>query len=214
MTTATNYTTNKFLVDNLLRAQTTTIPTTLYWGLFVANAGYWVASTAYTTTQYILPQTPNGHIYKCTTAGTTSTNPATVAAQTTAGGTVTDGTAVFTEQTLAILAGTLPTEATYTGYARVSLAAALANWNSTQGNTSASTATGLTLSTSNVAAVTFGAPTSTQTGVVAGMFLNDSSTSGGSNNYLFWSMLTNPKTVNNGDAAPNFPAAAFTITWS
>ena len=127
MASMTNYTVNKFLVDTLFRGQTSpVIPANLYYGLFVANAGYALVSTAYTTTQFVLPATPNGHIYKCTTAGTSGSSAPTW--PTTAGGTVTDGTVVWTEQTTAMLAGTF-TEATYTGYARVVQASSLANWN-------------------------------------------------------------------------------------
>jgi hypothetical protein len=209
MASMTNYTVNKFLVDTIFRGQTSpVIPTTLYYGLFVANAGYALVSTAYTTTQFVLPATPNGHIYKCTTAGTSGGTAPTW--PTTPGSTVADGTVVWTEQTTAMLAGTF-TEATYTGYARVSQASSLANWAGTQsaGSTAASSGTSGVTSNNNV--ITFGAPTSAQTGVVAGVILADASTAG---DIIAWSMLTNPKTINNGDAAPNFPAAAFTFTWS
>ncbi len=217
MTAATNYTTNKFLVDTLLRGQTSpTIPTTLYFGLFVADQGYAQVSHAYTSGQYVIPVGGNGHIYKCTTSGTSGGTAPTW--PTTAGGTVTDGTAVWTEQTLAILAGTNPPEASYTGYTREAYVSSETDWAGTQsaGSTTASSGSSVTLAsvgltTSNNVAVTFPAPTGTQTGVVAGMILADASTAG---NTLFWSMLTNPKTINNGDAAPNFPIAAFTLTWS
>lgn len=208
MTTATNYTVNTFLVDRLLRGQSTTIPTTLYVGLAVAANGYAAVSTAYSVGATVIPATPNGRIYKCTTAGTSSSTAPTW--PTTAGGTVTDGTVVWTEQTTAMLAGTF-TEASYTGYARVSLTSSLANWAGTQGAGTTVASTGTSGATSNNAAITFGAPTSTQAGVVAAMFLADASTSG---NILFWGVLTNPQSISSGATAPYFPAASLSITWS
>jgi hypothetical protein len=224
MTAATNYTTNKFLVDNILRGQSNTPPTSLYFGLFVADQGYWVASHAYTSGQFVLPATPNGHIYKCTTSGTSGTNAAIFNTVTTPGQTVTDGTAVWTEETLVLVAGTYstyPPECTYTSYARELVTSSLADWSGTQsqGSTTASTGSSTTLNsvalnTFNNNAVAFPAPTGNQTGVVAGMFIIDNATAGTSGNILFWSMLTNPKTINNGDAAPNFPQFAFELSWS
>jgi hypothetical protein len=208
MASATNYTVNTFLIDKMFRGGSTAIPTTMYFALFVASKGYWTATTAYSVGDTVLPATPNGHIYKCTTAGTSgSSAPGTW--NTGAGSTTTDGTVVWTEMTTLILAGSLPQEASYTGYARVSVASSTSNWNATQGGTG--TSNGTTGQTSNIGTVTFGAPTGNQPGVVAGMFLADASSAG---DVLYWAMLTNPKTINNGDAAPNFPAGAFTFTYS
>lgn len=213
MSSATNYTVNKFLVDNIFRNQGNTVPTTLYYALFVASNGYAAVSTAYTTGQTVIPVgfTP-ARVYKCTTAGTSAGTAPTW--PTTAGGTVTDGSVVWTEQTLAMLNGTF-TEASYTSYAREAITSSLANWAGTQsaGSTTASTGTALTGVTSNNTAITFPAPTGTQAGLVVGMYLADALTVG-TGNILVWSVLTNPKTINSGDAAPNFPIAAFTYTWS
>lgn len=58
----------------------------------------WVASTAYTTTgpiSFVVPVTANGYYYKCTTAGTTVASPEPTW-PTTIGGTVTDGSVVWT----------------------------------------------------------------------------------------------------------------------
>lgn len=52
-----------------------------------------------------------------------------------------------------------------------------------------------------------GAP-SANWGVIAGWTSNDAATAG---NAWDWSVLATPKTVNNGDAAPSFPASAMSI---
>lgn len=99
------------------------------------------------------------------------------------------------------------TEVTGGSYARVAVTSALANWAGTQsaGSTTASSGTGGT--TSNNGAITFPAPTANW-GVITHFGLYDASTSG---NLLIWGALTASKTVNNGDAAPSFPAAALTF---
>ena len=56
-------------------------------------------------------------------------------------------------------------------------------------------------------AIAFGAP-SANWGVIAGWTSNDAATAG---NAWDWSVLATPKTVNNGDAAPSFPASAMSI---
>lgn len=99
------------------------------------------------------------------------------------------------------------TEVSGGSYARVAVTSSLANWAGTQGNgtTVASSGTGGTMS--NNAAITFQAPTANWGSIVA-MGVFDAATAG---NLLFFSALTNAKTVNNGDAAPSFPAAALTF---
>lgn len=102
---------------------------------------------------------------------------------------------------------TAGTEVSGGSYARVTVAASLANWAGTQsaGSTTASTGTGGTTSNNN--AVTFPAPTANWgTIVAAGLF---DSTSGGT--LLAYGALTTNKTVNNGDAAPSFAAGALTF---
>lgn len=99
------------------------------------------------------------------------------------------------------------TEVSGGSYARVSVASSLANWAGTQsaGSTSASSGTGGT--TSNNGTITFPAPTANW-GTVTHFAVYDASTAG---NLLFWAALTTSKTVNNGDAAPSFAAAALTF---
>lgn len=100
------------------------------------------------------------------------------------------------------------TEATGGSYARVSVGKTLLTWAGTQavGSTTASTGTGG--QTSNNGAITFPSPTGNW-GVITHWGLYDASSSG---TLICWGPLTVPKTVNNGDAAPSFAAAALTIT--
>jgi len=102
---------------------------------------------------------------------------------------------------------TAGTEVTGGSYARVSVTSALANWAGTQsaGSTTASSGTGGT--TSNNGTITFPAPTANW-GVVTSLGVYDAITTG---NLLFYTILTTNKTINNGDAAPSFAAAALTF---
>lgn len=99
------------------------------------------------------------------------------------------------------------TEVSGGSYARVAVVSSLANWAGTQsaGSTSASSGTGGT--TSNNGNVTFPAPTGNW-GVVTHFGIYDASSGG---NLLFWGALTVSKTVNNGDSAPSFAAAALSV---
>lgn len=99
------------------------------------------------------------------------------------------------------------TEVTGGSYARVAVTASLANWAGTQsaGSTTASSGTGGTTSNNN--AITFPAPTANW-GTITGFGIFDASSAG---NLLFWGSLSTSKTVNNGDAAPAFSAAALSI---
>lgn len=99
------------------------------------------------------------------------------------------------------------TEVSGGSYARVSITSSLANWAGTQssGSTVASSGTGGTTSNNN--AITFPSPTANW-GTVVEVCVFDASTSG---NLLFRTALTVSKTVNNGDAAPSFAAAALTF---
>lgn len=91
-------------------------------------------------------------------------------------------------------------------YARVGVAASLANFAGTQSAGSTTVSTGNTGTTSNNAAITFPAPTANW-GSVTGLALYDAASAG---NMLFYTALTVAKTVNNGDAAPSFAIGAFT----
>ncbi len=99
------------------------------------------------------------------------------------------------------------TEVSGGSYARVGVTASLANFAGTQsaGSTTASSGTGGT--TSNNGAITFPAPTANW-GVVTHWAIYDAASAG---NLLFHAALTTSKTINNGDAAPSFAAAALSV---
>jgi hypothetical protein len=99
------------------------------------------------------------------------------------------------------------TEVTGGSYARVTVASSLANWAGTQAAASTTASTGTTGTTSNNGAITFPAP-SANWGTVTGFGIFDAVSAG---NLLIWGALTANKTVNNGDAAPSFAAAALSI---
>lgn len=99
------------------------------------------------------------------------------------------------------------TEVTGGSYARVSVTSSLANFAGTQAAASSVASSGTSGTTSNNASITFPAPTAAW-GVVTSFGIYDASTAG---NLLFYGTLTTSKTINSGDAAPSFAAAAFTL---
>jgi hypothetical protein len=189
-------------------------PSSIYVALLTCTKGSRANSTAYALNDTIA-LTANDtkiHYYKCTTAGTTA------AAQSTlypgaANEAITDGTAVFTEQNSGLDSnGAILVEASGTGYARVALAAALANWAGTQSSASTTVSTGTGGQTSNNSTITFGTPTASwqpAAGVIWGFAIFDQATSG---NLLDWGPLTTVQTVLNGQAAPSIATSALTLT--
>ena len=99
------------------------------------------------------------------------------------------------------------TEVSGGAYARVQVGPSLATWNGTHGNTTG-VSSGTGGQTSNAATITFPTPTANW-GVITHFGIFDASSAG---NLLFHGALTASKTVNNGDPAPVFNAAALTIT--
>lgn len=99
------------------------------------------------------------------------------------------------------------TEVTGGSYARVSNNPLNANWNATQGGTTGDS-TGTGGLTSNAGILTFPTP-SANWGVVSHFAILDATTAG---NFIIYGALTNAKTINNGDPAPTFAAAALTVT--
>lgn len=99
------------------------------------------------------------------------------------------------------------TEVSGGSYARVAVTSSLANWAGTQSSGSTVASSGTSGTTSNNNAITFPAPTGNW-GSIVEVCVFDASSGG---NVLFRTALTAPKTVNNGDAAPSFAAAALTF---
>jgi hypothetical protein len=206
----TSYLGNK-LVDQLFRATAFTFPTTAFsQGLLTSTKGPRANSTVYALNDTISLTANDGktHLYKCTTAGTSA------AAQSTlypgaSGEAITDGTAVFTEQIVAMRAGTV-VEASYAGYARSNTAASTTNFAGTQGagTTAASSGTGVP-TTSNNGTMTFGAAATSGPSYVWAVAFFDATSAG---NMLAIEPLTTVKTINNGDPAPTFAAAALTAS--
>jgi hypothetical protein len=193
----------------------------LYAALFVISNGLRANTTAYVVGN-VFSLTANGaaggdtkqHLYRCTTSGTTA------GSQTGYGGipgeVVTDGTAVFTEMSAVLQAGSgFPSgfsEVSGGSYARVNLAPTLANWAGTQSTGSTTPSTGTNGTSSNNAPITFPAPTAawaTGLAAVGAIGLYSLLAAG---NPLIIAPLTVPKTVNNGDAAPSFAIAALSFT--
>lgn len=206
MASKSTYLKNK-LIDFLMRGQSFTPPATQYFALFRATAGKSPRSTAVTVGQTTVPSTSNGRMYRCSTAGTTGSSEPTW--PTTSGGTVTDGTAVWTEMSADIknfTSNLSAVEVTGAGYSRKSVAMTMSNFSGTQGAGTTVASSGTSGATSNNTAITFGAP-SADWGDVALMYSMDSLTGG---NPLIFSVLTDIKTVLNSNAAPSFPAASFT----
>jgi len=203
MAAFTSYLQNK-TIDALFRGQSLGAPSTWYLGLLVIQ-GIWQANTVYTSGQFVVPPTGNGRVYKCTTGGTSGSGQPTW--PTTNGGTVNDGTVVWTEQTTNFLAGTLPPEVSGGSYGRVSQVANLGNFAGTQGAGSTTASSGNSGQTSNNNVLPWPVP-SANWGTVGILVWYDAPTGG---NIWAFEVLTNPQTVNNGNAAPTSAIAAVVL---
>ena len=109
--------------------------------------------------------------------------------------------------TVAPTDSTAGTEVTGGSYARVSVTSALANWAGTQSAGSTTASTGTSGTTSNNASITFPAP-SANWGVVVAAGIFDAVSAG---TLLLYGAVTPNKTINNGDPAPSYAAAALTF---
>jgi hypothetical protein len=164
----------KALLGAAFGGTTYTPPTDYYVGLIIAAT--WAASTAYTAGQYVVPTTfssitgPVGKVFKCTTAGTSGSSAPTW--PTTAGGTVTDGTVVWTEVSALFAAGTFTgaePSTSGTGYARVHVANTTTNFPTPTGGDPATTA--------NSPAIVFPSTTASW-GQIVGVVFYDASSGG------------------------------------
>lgn len=102
---------------------------------------------------------------------------------------------------------TAGTEVSGGSYARVAVTCSLANWAGTQSAGSTTASSGTNGTTSNNSAITFPAPTASW-GVVTSIGIYDAASAG---NLLMYGTLNTSKTINNGDAAPSFIAAALSL---
>lgn len=205
----TSYAGNK-LVDAYRRGQAITFPaSTQSFGLLTTTNGPRANSTAYALNNTVSVTANDGktHLYKCTTAGTTAASQASLYPGSISEA-ITDGTAVFTEQYAALKAGIggAVVEASYSGYARATLAASLANFSGTQGagTTVASSGTGA-ITSSNNSALTFGSTAASGPTYVWAVGTFDAATAGN-----LWDIdpMASPQTVNNGSPAPTSAISA------
>jgi hypothetical protein len=202
MGSLTDFAQNKFM-DARWRGQALGAPATNYYGLITASKGERANSTAYALNDTAVVKIGTKYsFYKCTTAGTSAAAlPGTYLAA--LGEVVTDGTAVFTEQSAALDAGTYAEVAAAGGYARVAVTASLANYAGTQSAGSTVASTGISGTTSNNAVITWPAPTGQwhpAGGMIVGYVEFDAATAG---NPWSWTLLDALKNVNSGDPAPS-----------
>jgi hypothetical protein len=206
MAAFTNFASNKVL-DALNRAQALGAPATYYYAMVVANKGMWAAGTVYSIGDYVVTGSPtNNRLYQATVGGTSGATAPTW--PTTEGGTVVDNTVTWQEQTLAMNAGTIP-EATYAGYARVAVTSGLTEFSGTQGAGTTTVSTGSSGQISNNAVITFGAPTSSQVGLVVGLARYDALTGGNAWDY---DISTTPVPIINGSTSPVIAIGSWTFT--
>ena len=171
------------------------LPGTRYFALGKVNKGVFVAGATYAVGDYVIASTWNQRLYKCTTGGVSGAEPTWPV---TAGGTVTSGAAIFTEQTTALLSGVFA-EADYTGYARATLAA----------NATIFAEDGAGIG-SNLTPIVFGvSPGTAQTLAVV---VEMSAAAGGA--ALSVDIMTNPQVANVGAAAVATPAGSFAFAFT
>ena len=204
----TDFAQNK-ITDAIWRGQALAAPVTQYFALLTCTKGARANSTAYALNDTIAVLANDGiqHLYKAA-AGTTAAAQGTLYPGV-VGEIITDGTAVLTEQSVALDAGTAMVEPSGGGYARVAVTSALTAFAGTQAAASVLASTGTTGTTSNNAAITFPAPSAQWVpagGAIWGMAVFDAAAAG---NPWQWGPLVNLKTsINTGDPAPSWAAAA------
>lgn len=202
--------TEKALLGLELGDTSPSIPGTHYCGLISAASR--ANTTAYSSGNYIInPTFPFSattavwSIFKCTTGGTTAGSaPSGYASLGSAGGTITDGTAVFTEVSSLFAAGTTTAAEPSTGaYGRVSITNNTTNWPTPTGGDPATV--------SNGTAITF--PTTTASwGQLVAFGLWDASTPG-TGNLRTWGLLSAASAVAQSvGVTPSFSSTNLSVT--
>jgi len=210
-----DYLRNK-LHDLVKRGQAFSAPATVYFTLLKCTKGLRTNSTAYSVNDTIAVLGNNGkyQLYKCTTAGTTAASQSTLYPGA-ADEVITDGTAVMTEQSTALQAGTAISEPSGGSYARVAMTANLTNWSGTQGAGTTTASSGTTGTSSNNVAITFTpAPTADWTSGterVWGWATFDAASAG--NLLEVGSLNIVPQAILNGQAAPSFAIGQLTTQY-
>lgn len=205
MSGLTDYAQNK-VKDALYRGQPLGAPATLHFGLITASKGERANSTVYALNDTAVVKIGSKYsFYKCTTAGSSAaTLPGGYLAA--VGEAITDGTAVFTEQTAALDAGTAMVEVSGGAYARVAVAASLVNFSGTQATGSTVASSGSGGVTSNNGLIAFPTPTAQwhpAGGAVVGVVVYDAAVGG---NPWNWGLLGAVQFITSGQQPPNIPA--------
>lgn len=207
-----DYVQNK-VTDLLYRGQAFSAPATIYFALLKCTHGARGNSTAYALNNTIAVLANDGkfHLYKCTTGGTTAGAQSTLYPGA-ANEAITDGTAVFTEQTAGLDAGTAQSEPAAGGYARVAVTANLTNWSGTQGAGTTAASSGTGGASSNNGTIAFPTVTGDYQGAaerIWGWATYDASSGG---NLLDWGPLSTLQQVLDGQAPPSFAAGSLVKT--
>jgi hypothetical protein len=209
MSALTNYGENK-IIDALKRGQALGAPATWYYALITCSKGQRQNSIAYALNDTVVVQIGAAwKLYKCTTAGTTAAAlPGTYVGA--AGEAITDGGAVFTEQSAGLEDGSAFVEVSGGNYSRASIAASLTAWEGTQGGgaTTASSGTGGT--TKNLTAAAFPTPNANwhpNGGAIIGYVAYDAATGGNPWDYCLFA----PKSVSGTDPAPSLGASGIQL---
>lgn len=185
------------VLNHILRTNTFAKPSAIYVALLRASRGTWTASTVYSVGDTIIPTTFAGRMYRCTTGGTSGSSQPTWT--TTDGGTTNDGSVVWTEHTLSMRANTNMNEVTGSGYGRIAVTQADANWTDPASLTTID----------NVNEIAFGSPTA-DWGTICFAALYDAVTTG---NLLAVGPMSSVFVVNNGNPAPKFLAGACDVSF-
>ncbi len=204
----TNYFEN-LIIDTFIRGQAKPALPTLYIGLGISSAGRHEVSTAYSVndTLFIQLDDTKWRLYKCTTAGTTAASKPSYPGV--HGEVITDGTAQFTEQHAGLEDESEIVEPSGGGYARVAVAASLAEWAGTQGAGTTTASTGTGAETSNNNPVPFADPTA-DWGSDVGLFVIYDAASAG--NGLIYGELDTPLPILNGMTNIQFADGALKYT--